>query len=76
MPPLRQRMLAALQRRGLSERPQERAVRAVRPLAAHSHTSPERMTEAALRDDFLSLTNVQHYSRTASPIARCGLKFF
>ena len=76
MPPLRQRMIADLQLRGLSARTQERDVRAVRPLADHDPTSPDRITEAALRDSFLSLTNATHASRAASPIALCGITFF
>lgn len=76
MTPRRQRMIEALQRRGLSERTQEMSVRAVRHLAAHAHTSPEPMTEAARRDACLSLTPVQHASRSASTIALCGITFF
>jgi site-specific recombinase XerD len=76
MTPLRQRMLEDLQLRGLSERTQEMYVRAVRQLAEHCHTSPARITEEERRDSFLSLKNVQHYSRSASTIALCGIKFF
>ena len=50
--------------------------RAVRHLADHDHKSPERMTEEELRDYFLSLKNVKHSSRAASPIALCGITFF
>jgi len=76
MTPLRQRMIDDLQLRGLSERTQEMYVRAVRPLADHDHKSPERLTEEALRDYFLSLKNVTRYSRAASTIALCGIKLF
>jgi len=76
MTPLRPRMLEDLQLRGLSERTQEMDVRAVRPLAAHDPTSPARITEDARRDDCLALKNVQHSSRSASTIARCGITFF
>jgi hypothetical protein len=76
MTPPRQRMLEDLQLRGLSERTQELYVRAVRQLAAHYHKSPDRITEEALRDSFLSLKNVRHSSRSANPIALCGLTFF
>jgi len=41
MSPLRERMIATLPRRILSTRTDERAVRAVRPLAEHSYTSAE-----------------------------------
>ena len=75
MTPLRQRLIEDLQLRGLSERTQERYGRAVRPLAEHDHKTPERITEEALRDYFLSLKNVKHSSRSASTIALCGIKF-
>ena len=76
MTPLRQRMIEDLQLRGLSERTQEMYVRAVRQLAEHYHKTPERITEEELRHYFLSLKNVQHYSRSATTIALCGIKFF
>ena len=69
MTPLRQRMIEDLQLRSLSERTQEMYVRAVRQLAEHSHKSPDRITEGELRDYFLYLKNVKHYSRSASTIA-------
>jgi integrase/recombinase XerD len=73
---LRQRMLEDLQLRSLSERTQEMYVRAVRQLAEHDHKSPDRITEEELRDYFLYLKNVKQYSRSASTIALCGIKFF
>jgi integrase/recombinase XerD len=76
MTPLRQRMIEDLQLRGLSERTPEMYVRAVRQLAEHYHKSPDRITEEELRDYFLYLKNVKHYSRSASTIALCGIKFF
>jgi len=76
MTPLRQRMIDDLQLRGLSARTQESSVRAVRQLAEHDHKSPEHMTEEELRQYFLSLKDVKHYSRSASTIALCGIKFF
>ena len=76
MTPRRQRMIEDLPLRRLSERTQERSVRAVRPRADHGHTSPDRLTEEARRDAFLSLKNVTHSSRAASPIARCGSTCF
>src|SRR5207247_2892090 len=76
MTPLRQRMIEDLQLRGLSERTQEMYVRAVRQLAEHYHKSPERITEEELRGYFLYVKNVKHYSRSASTIALCGIKFF
>lgn len=76
MTPLQQRMIEDLQLRGLSARTQDAYVRAVRQLAAHYHTSPARITEAELRDSFLSLKNVTHSSRRASTMALCGITCF
>lgn len=76
MTQLRQRMIEDLQLRGLSERTQEMYIRAVRQLAEHYHKPPDRITEEELRDYFLYLKNVKHYSRSASTIALCGIKFF
>jgi integrase/recombinase XerD len=76
MTSLRQRMLEDRQRRGLSARTQELSVRAVRPLAEHDHTSPDRITEAERRDSCRSRKHVTHDSRSASTIALGGLKLF
>ena len=73
---LRQRMIEALQLRGMSERTQEMSVRAVRQLAEHDHKSPDQIMEEELRDYFLYIKNIQHYSRSASTIALCGIQFF
>jgi site-specific recombinase XerD len=69
-------MIECLQLRGLSERTQESYVRAVRQLAEHYHKSPDLITEEELRQYFLHLKNVKHYSRNTMTIAICGLKFF
>jgi integrase/recombinase XerD len=76
MTALRQRMLEDLQLRGLSERTQECYIRAVRQLAEHYHKSPDLITEEEIRQYFLWMKNVKHYSRAATTIALCGLKFF
>jgi integrase/recombinase XerD len=76
MTQLRQRMIEDLQLRGLSARTQEMSVRAIRQLAEHDHKSPDCITAAELRAYLLDLKNVKHYSRSASTIALCGLKFF
>ncbi len=76
MTQLRQRMIEDLQLRGLSARTQEMYVRAIRQLAEHDHKSPDCITEEELRAYFLYLKNVKHYSRSASTIALCGIKFF
>jgi integrase/recombinase XerD len=76
MTELRKRMIECLQLRGLSERTQEAYVRAVRQLAEHYHKSPELISEEELRQYFLFIKNVKHYSRNTMTIAICGLKFF
>ena len=76
MTELRRRMIECLQLRGLSERTQEAYVRAVRQLSEHYHKSPELITEEELRQYFLFIKNVKHYSRNTSTVAICGIKFF
>lgn len=76
MTELRRRMIEDLQLKGMSERTQEMYVRAVRQLAEHYRKAPDRLSEEELRRYFLFLKNVKHYSRTASTIALCGIKFF
>ena len=76
MTELRKRMIECLQLRGLSARTQESYVRAVRQLAEHYHKSPELITEEELRQYFLYIKNVKHYSRSTATIAICGIKFF
>jgi integrase len=65
MTELRKRMIECLQLRGLSQRTQDMYVRAVRQLAEHYHKSPDLITEEELRQYFLYLKNVKHYSRSA-----------
>jgi integrase/recombinase XerD len=76
MTELRKRMIECLQLRGLSERTQEMYVRAVRQRAEHYRKSPDLITEEELRQYFLYIKNVKNYSRSASTIALCGIKFF
>ena len=76
MTELRKRMIESLQLRGVSARTQAMDVRAVRPLAAHSHPSPDVSTEEARRQSFLSITHVKQYARRASPLALCGITCF
>ncbi len=76
MSELRKRMIECLQLRGLAERTQEAYTRAVRQLAAHYHKSPDRISEAELRQYFLYLKNVKHYSRPTMTVAICGIRFF
>ena len=76
MTELRKRMIECLQLRGLSERTQESYVRAVRQLSEHYNKPPDQITEAELRQYFLFIKNVKHYSRPTMTIAICGIKFF
>lgn len=76
MTKLRERMLQDLQLRDYAERTQKMYVRAVRKLAEHFGKSPDQITEEELRDYFLYVKNVKKWSRTASTIALCGIKFF
>jgi len=69
-------MIECLQLRGLSERTQEAYTRAVRQLSEHYHKSPDLISEEELRQYFLFLKNVKHYSRNTMTIAICGIKFF
>jgi integrase/recombinase XerD len=75
MTELRKSRIEGLQLRGLSERTQEMYVRAVRQLAEHYRQSPDVITEAELRQDFLYIKHVKNDSRRASTIALCGIKF-
>ena len=76
MTPLRQRMIEDMQLRGFSARTQESYVTAVRQLAAHYHTSPDRLTEEDLRQYFLYLATEKKVARATATIALCGIKFF
>ena len=76
MTELRKRMIECLQLRGLAERTQEAYTRAVRQLAAHYHKAPDQISEAELRQYFLYLKNVKHYSRPTMTVAICGIRFF
>ncbi len=73
---LRQRLLHDLQLAGLSARTQEAYVRAVRQLADHFHTPPDRLTEPQLRDYFLHFKNDRQFGAASLGIAYSGIKFF
>lgn len=76
MTELRQRFIEDLQLKGYSVRTQQMYVRAVRQLAEHYRKSPDQLTEEELRDYFLYNRNIRKWSRTASTISLCGIKFF
>lgn len=76
MTPLRRRLLEDLKLRGYAPRTQEAYVASVRQLAAHYGRSPDRITEAELRDYFLYLKDDKKLARSSITIALCGIKFF
>lgn len=76
MTELRKRMIEDMQLRGMSKRTVEMYVRAVRQLAQHYKKSPDKINEEELRQYFLYNLNVRKWSRVASTIALCGIKFF
>jgi integrase/recombinase XerD len=73
---LRRQMHQDLQLAGLSERTQEAYLRAVRQLADHFHTPPDRLSEQQVRDYFLHLKNDRKFASASLVIAYSGIKFF
>jgi integrase/recombinase XerD len=73
---LRQRMHQDLQLAGLSDGTQEVYLRAVRQLADHFHTPPDRLSEQQVRNYLLHLKNDRHFASTSLGIAYHGIKFF
>jgi integrase/recombinase XerD len=73
---LRQRMRQDLQLAGLSEGTQGAYLRAVRQLADHFHTPPDRLSEHQVRDYLLHLKNDRHLASTTLIVACCGIRFF
>ena len=73
---LRRRMTQDLQIAGLSPATQRAYTRAVRMLAEHYHTPPDRLSEAQVRDYLLHLKNDRHFAANSLAIAYAGIKFF
>jgi integrase/recombinase XerD len=73
---LRQRMTQDLQIAGLSDSTRRAYLRAVRMLADHFHTPPDRLSEAQVRDYLLHLKNDRHLAANSLAIAYAGIKFF
>ena len=73
---LRKRFIDDLQLHGYCQRTVDAYVRAVRQLAEHYHKSPDKITEEELRQYFLYNKNIRKWSRVASTISLCGIKFF
>jgi len=76
MTDLRKRFTRDLQLRNFSERTVEAYVRAVRQLAEHFNKPPDTINEEELKAYFLYNRNVRKWSRAASSISICGIKFF
>jgi len=70
------RMEQDLQLRGMSTSTQFNYLRAVRKYSEYFQKPPDQITEEELRDYFIYLKNVKHFSRSASTQAMCGIKFF
>jgi integrase/recombinase XerD len=76
MPPLRQHMLAALQRSGKGERTQAFYVREVRLLAQFYHTSPDRISEQELQHYCLYRQNGDGLAPASLRLCSSGIRFF
>jgi integrase/recombinase XerD len=76
MTPLRQHMIAALQRSGKSERTQHSYVREVRLLAQCYGTSPDLISAQQLPHDVLPRKNVAGLSPSSMRICYSALRFF
>jgi integrase/recombinase XerD len=75
MTPLRQKMIEDMQLRGLSARTRDSYVRVVRQLAEYYGKSPERISEAELRQYFLYLQTEKQVSASTCHVALNGVKF-
>ena len=76
MTPLRQHMLAALQRSGKGERTQAFYVREVRLLAQFYHTSPDRISEQELQHYCLHRQNGDGLAPASLRLCSSGIRFF
>ena len=65
-----------LQLKGLSQKTIVMYTRAVKQLTNHYHKSPEKISDEELRQYFLYNLNVRKWSRVASTISLCGIKYF
>ncbi len=65
-----------LQLKGLSQKTIDMYSRAVKQLTNHYHKSPEQISDEDLRQYFLFNKNERKWSRVASTISLCGIKYF
>jgi integrase/recombinase XerD len=75
MTPLRQRMIDAMQLRGLAPRTQEVYVRAVAGLAMHYGCSPEQLGGLQVQAYLLHLVRQRHLARSSVNQAGCAFRF-
>lgn len=76
MTELSKRFIKDMQLRNFSERTIEAYELAVRQLAVHFNKAPDTITEQELKEYFIYNRNVRKWSRAASTISICGIKFF
>ena len=74
--PLRQRMLNALQLRGMAPRTQEAYVDAVSRLARHYRRSPELLSAEEVQAYLLHLLRERHLARASLNLYGCAFRFF
>jgi integrase/recombinase XerD len=65
-----------LQLKGLSQKTIKMYTRAVKQLTKHYQKSPEKISDEELRQYFLYNLNERKWSRVASTISLCGIKYF
>jgi integrase/recombinase XerD len=65
-----------LQLKGLSQKTIRMYTRSVKQLTNHYHKSPEKISDEELRQYFLYNLNERKWSRVASTISLCGIKYF
>ncbi len=75
MTPLRQRMIADMQLRGLAPRTHEAYLGAVQQLALHFHRSPDRLTTEDLRQYVLYLRTEKRVAPSTVNVALNAMKF-
>jgi len=75
MTPLRQKMIEDMQLRGLAERTQQSYVAAVRQVAQYYGKSPDRLSDAELRQYFVYLQTEKKVSKSTCLVALNGLRF-
>lgn len=75
MTPLRQRMLDALQLRGMAKRTQQAYIEAVAALARHYGRSPERLDQAQVQDYLIHLIRERALATSSVNQAGCAFRF-